>query len=81
MKLDMHQVQGRLIDLMEKMTDKSLHYSSLNMPLTELGVDSLMALELAVYLEREFGVRLTENELSGIQCPQDILTIMQNKGE
>ncbi|WP_214483037.1 acyl carrier protein [Bacillus sp. SM2101] len=38
----------------------------------EIGVDSLMALELAVHLEREFGVVINEEELINLRKVEDL---------
>jgi acyl carrier protein len=73
MTLDMNRFQIRLLELTEQLTEQSLDETHLQTPLVELGVDSLMALELAVYFEREFGIRLTEEELSMVTDLQVIL--------
>lgn len=49
-------------------------------PLGELGIDSLSALELSVYLEREFGARIEEDELGSIRTLEDIIALAQSKG-
>ncbi|MBU7316800.1 acyl carrier protein [Paenibacillus oleatilyticus] len=53
----------------------------LTSPLPELGVDSLTALELAVHLEREFGTRLEEQELTQIRTLEDIVRFVEAKGD
>ncbi|MEV5016067.1 acyl carrier protein [Streptomyces sp. NPDC053780] len=45
----------------------------------DLDVDSLMALEITVRLEREYGVRLAENELSAITTLQGTYDLLQGK--
>ncbi|MFB0842447.1 acyl carrier protein [Paenibacillus oleatilyticus] len=52
----------------------------LTSPLPELGVDSLTALELAVHLEREFGTRLEEQELTQIRTLEDIVRFVEARG-
>lgn len=52
----------------------------LTSPLPELGVDSLTALELAVHLEREFGIRLEEQELTQIRTLEDIVRFVEARG-
>ncbi|MVO98887.1 acyl carrier protein [Paenibacillus lutrae] len=51
----------------------------LDTPLMDIGIDSLAVLELVVTLEREYGVRLSEEELVEITCLQDILKLLLNK--
>jgi acyl carrier protein len=43
----------------------------------DLGIDSLMALELAVYLEREFNVFIQEQELMSLRKIEDLLNFLK----
>lgn len=70
-----------MIGLVEEMTQRELTEDALSQSFEELGIDSLMALELAVYLEREFGVRLTEEDLGAIRHLQDIVAIAEERKE
>jgi acyl carrier protein len=79
MFIQMEKVQARLIELVKQLTDQELNEQHLETPLQELGVDSLMALELAVHLEREFAVRLSEEELGRIGSLKSILNFVQEK--
>jgi acyl carrier protein len=45
----------------------------------ELGVDSVVALELAVTLEQRFGIRIPEEELGGVRRFPDILDLLSRK--
>lgn len=77
----MEALRSRVIQLVEEMTQQSLSEDALTQAFEELGIDSLMALELAVHLEREFGVRLSEEDLGTIQDLQDILNIAEARKE
>lgn len=79
MGVNHEQIKVRLIELVEQMTEQTIDSGCLDVPLDELGVDSLMALELAVYLEREFGIRLSEEELNSIKTLNDILLFARDK--
>jgi acyl carrier protein len=79
--MEINEIKKRLIELVEELTDDKLEGDVFTTPLNELGVDSLMALELAVHLEREYGIRLTEEELTAIQTLNDILNIVNDKEE
>ncbi len=46
---------------------------TIDRPLKDLGIDSLVALELVVRMERQFGVRLTEDEIRNIRTIRDIV--------
>jgi acyl carrier protein len=45
----------------------------------DLDVDSLMALEITVRLEKEYGVRLAENELTAITTLQGTYDLLRGK--
>lgn len=75
--MDMEKIKARILELVAQLTDQELTEDAFDQPLAELNVDSLMALELAVHLEREFGFRLTEEELASISKMEDILKAIQ----
>jgi acyl carrier protein len=85
MKIDLDAVKKRVIEMTVEITgegslpEKHDYESYLEKPLQEIGVDSLSALELAVYLEREFATRLDEQELSRIQTLADIVKFVEIK--
>ncbi len=45
----------------------------------ELGVDSVVALELAVTLEQRFGIRIPEEELGTVRRFPDVLDLLNRK--
>lgn len=45
----------------------------------DLGIDSLAAVELAMELESEFGVRIEDEELEGLKTVQDIPDVLRAK--
>lgn len=45
----------------------------------DLGIDSLAAVELALELETEFGIRIEDDELAGLKTVQDIINIIEAK--
>lgn len=45
----------------------------------DLGVDSLMALEVMVVLEKKYGVKLTEEELHEVSCLQKAHDLIAEK--
>ncbi|WP_270168552.1 acyl carrier protein [Paenibacillus sp. SYP-B4298] len=69
----------RVMEIIGEMTDQQLDEQALDRPFHELGVDSLMALELAVYIEREYKVRLDESELAEIASMRQLLHIIKTK--
>ncbi|MFC5407289.1 acyl carrier protein [Cohnella soli] len=79
MNTDMNRLTARLIELASQLVDETLNEDCLDASFADIGIDSLMALELAVYLEREFGIRLTEEELGEITKLRDIIDIVERK--
>ncbi|MGM1048286.1 MAG: acyl carrier protein [Bacillota bacterium] len=75
----MNNIQQRIIEIVEKMIERTIEPQDLTLPFEQLQLDSLMALELAVHLEREFGVHLTEEELAKFTNLKDILDIVNDK--
>jgi len=47
--------------------------------LKDLGVDSLMGLEIAVHVERTFDIRFDEDELGQIVTFDDLVTLTQGR--
>lgn len=45
----------------------------------DLGIDSLAAVELAMELESEFGARIEDEELEGLETVQDIPDVLRAK--
>lgn len=45
----------------------------------DLGVDSLMALEVMVVLEKRYGIKLTEKELGQIKCLRSVHELVNSK--
>ncbi|KUJ65261.1 hypothetical protein ACZ90_48790 [Streptomyces albus subsp. albus] len=45
----------------------------------DLGVDSLMSLEVIVQVEEKYGVKLTEDEFRTISTFSDVHTLLQNR--
>ncbi|WP_127531377.1 acyl carrier protein [Paenibacillus kobensis] len=69
---DVNKFNAKLIKLASQLTGDELTEECLERPLNELNIDSLMVLELAVHLEREYGIRLEEEELSSLNTLSDV---------
>lgn len=80
MTSNQNEVYQRTIDLIAELTEVDVNEIKQNTILYEIGFNSLMGLELAVYLEREFDIRLEENELGEIKTVEDILNFCLEKG-
>ncbi|WP_128895407.1 acyl carrier protein [Longirhabdus pacifica] len=85
--LDMNEVKIKLIEITMEVTgegempETDQIEESLQKPLEDWGVDSLSALELAVHLERNFGVRMEEKELANLETLADLVHAVEEKGK
>lgn len=46
----------------------------------DLGIDSLQKIEFVVRIERQSGVRLTDEEAAGLNTFGDVLTVLRTRG-
>ncbi|MDM5335831.1 acyl carrier protein [Fictibacillus enclensis] len=72
----------KVVSLIEEVSDVDLTEFDgfLHVSLVESGIDSLMALELGVHLERTYGIRLTEEDLTEMKNVQSIIELLKLKG-
>jgi acyl carrier protein len=70
---DLQELVADILDVEpEALTDDS-HF------VDDFGVDSLIALELAVALERRYGVRIAEEEIAQVRRMPDVVALVQRK--
>ena len=70
---DLQELVADILDVEpEALTDDS-HF------VDDFGVDSLIALELAVALERKYGVRIAEEEIAQVRRMPDVVALVQRK--
>jgi acyl carrier protein len=70
---DLQELVADILDVEpEALTDES-HF------VDDFGVDSLIALELAVALERRYGVRIAEEEIAQVRRMPDVVALVQRK--
>jgi acyl carrier protein len=71
------EIRGLLAETMdiepERITDDA-HF------MEDLHIDSLMALEVMVALEKRFNVTIKETELQSISCLRNVMTLLEAKG-
>jgi acyl carrier protein len=58
---------------LDEVTDRAAFYE-------DLGIDSLQKVELVVRIERQLGVRLTDDEAAGLRDLGDAFTVLRGKG-
>ncbi|SDZ40526.1 acyl carrier protein [Bacillus sp. 166amftsu] len=73
------EIETQIIKLIAEISEQSLNQSDIFTPFNELGVDSLMALELSVHIEREYNVCFDEEDLMSLSCINDIFTILNDR--
>lgn len=62
-----------VLDVEEEAVTDEAHF------IQDLGVDSLIALELAVTLERRYQIKVTEDEIVGVKRLPDVRALLQTK--
>jgi len=70
-------VRGLLAEAMDidpKEISDEAHFAN------DLGVDSLMAMEVVVVLEKRFDVTITDEEMQSLSCLKNVMTLLQTKG-
>lgn len=70
---ELRELVADVLDLpIEKITDDA-HF------VEDLGVDSLLSLELAVSLERHYQIKIESNEVSDVVRMRDVLRLLDGK--
>ena len=62
-----------VLDVEPEMITDEVHF------VNDLGVDSLLALELAVTLERRYGIKVESHEVADVQTMHDIRDLLTKK--
>jgi act minimal PKS acyl carrier protein len=62
--------EGEFVDL-----DGDIH----DTPFTDLDYDSLAVLEITVRVEREFGVKLGDDEVGGVKLPREFIELVNDR--
>jgi len=70
---DLHELVADILDVEPEALTDSSHF------VDDFGVDSLIALELAVALERRYGVKIAEEEIAGVRRMPDVVELVQRK--
>jgi acyl carrier protein len=67
-------------DFLAEKLDISAAELTADQPLEELGIDSLVLVELAVILEDEFGIVVDDQQLTGEQTLTDVVDLLSAEG-
>ncbi|GAA4726670.1 acyl carrier protein [Brevibacillus fulvus] len=74
-------IKQSLLELIGDLIEQPLGEEAVDEPFAALGVDSLMSLQVAVHLEREFGVHFSEEEIAAVSKLSDLLALIDAKNE
>lgn len=77
----MNNLKANISNIIAELVETELTESDLDLPINEIGVDSLMALEIAVYLERDFNVYLSEKDLEEIVSVNGLISMVTSRME
>ncbi|SDN47695.1 acyl carrier protein [Fictibacillus solisalsi] len=67
----------RILELIAEMVEIDVNEVKEDSDFADLGIDSLMALELAVYLERDYNIFIKEHELMNLRKVEDLLSFLK----
>ncbi|MEH6989585.1 acyl carrier protein [Cytobacillus firmus] len=73
------EIESQIIELISDISEQDISYADIDTPFTDLGVDSLMALELSVHIEREYDIYLDEDDLMKLTCINDVFSIIDDR--
>jgi acyl carrier protein len=73
---DLDEIRLLVADLTENDPDAL----DVDTPFAAVGIDSLMAMEIAVHVEHRFGVRFTESDLATVTSVRDLATLVEQHG-
>lgn len=76
---EQHFVEQLMATIAEMTENEDLTVDDVDSSFRELGVDSLMALEMVVKLERQFGLRLNEEEIRRLATPTALVEMARQK--
>lgn len=72
---ELREIIAQVLDVDEELIGYETHF------VNDLGVDSLMALEVMVTLERKYKIKMTEEDLKRITCLRDVHELLLSRLE
>ncbi|MBK9740482.1 MAG: acyl carrier protein [Actinobacteria bacterium] len=66
-----------LRDLVAELTELDADQLDVDTPFADVGIDSLMAMEIAVHVEHRYGVRFNEGDLATVTSVRDLSTLVE----
>ncbi|UED85082.1 acyl carrier protein [Streptomyces profundus] len=72
-KAELRALVAQVLDLDEEVITDEAHF------IEDLGVDSLLALELAVAMEREYEIKIESTEIAQVTSLRDIIGLLGQK--
>jgi acyl carrier protein len=67
--------------LVADLTENDPDALDVDTPFAAVGIDSLMAMEIAVHVEHRFGVRFTEADLATVTSVRDLAHLVEQHGD
>ena len=68
-----------LRDLVAELAELPVDLVETDTPFEDAGIDSLLAMEIAVHVERRFGVRFEDTELKTVQSVRQLADAVRQK--
>ncbi len=71
--------EHELAAIVAEIAEIDMDLISLDATLKEIGVDSLMSVEIAVWVEQRWGVHFSEDDLNAMLCFRDLVQLTEQK--
>jgi len=69
-------LREQVIDITAKITSLSREVINVDVPLSKIGIDSLMALSVVAAIEKQLKVNIPEKRLRGIKTINDLVAVI-----
>ena len=77
--MTMTDLETDLRDLVAELAELPVDEVETDTPFEDAGIDSLLAMEIAVHVERRFGVRFEDTELKTVQSVRQLADAVREK--
>lgn len=77
--LEVNAMREQIIDITIRVTGLSRKVINANLPLSKIGIDSLMALSVVAAIEKQLKINIQEKRLRGIKSINDLVAVVMDR--